>query len=377
MTPRTVLVATSTATDPGELLAARARHLLDHGWDAHVLCRDPRWADEPMLRALGDRFEVVPAGDGRRGPIDRGLRRLRPDLVHFHSGWAASKCLRTVKRMGCGVVVSMRDDGRDVAVPKPRRLTDAADVLIFPSAAVRDRAAERGWDTSRAEVIATPLAVGPHPQRAPANGGPLRLVSFGPLVWEHGLEHAVHAVALARDRGVDCAYRIIGAGDDLHAVGFARHQLGLHVRVEVVAPGHAGSLVDELRDADVLLHPAVADGLPGTALDVAHALGVPVISTPRDGLPADAAIAVGRRDPAAIADALARLAADEPLRHRMGEAGRRHAKGERLLADHLERLERLYRQALGQPAAASVTSAATASSVDSSASSLTRSRNSG
>jgi glycosyltransferase involved in cell wall biosynthesis len=377
MTPRTVLVATTTATDPGELVAARARHLLDLGWDAHVLCRDPRWADVPTLRALGDRFEVVPAGDGRRGPIDRGLRRLRPDLVHFHSGWAASKCLRTVRRLGCGMVVSLRDDGRDLAVPRPRRLTDAADVLIFPSAAVRDRAAERGWDTGRAEVIATPLAAGTHPERAPSGDGPLRLLSFGPLVWEHGLEHAVHAVALARDRGVDCAYRIVGAGDDLQAVGFARHQLGLHREVEVVAPDEASSLADELREADVLLHPVVADGLPGTALDVAHALGVPVISTPRGGLAAAAAIAVGRRDPAAIATAVARLAADEPLRRRMGEAGRRHAEGDRLLADHLERLEHLYRRVLGQPAAASVTSAATASSVHSSARSPTRPRNSG
>jgi glycosyltransferase involved in cell wall biosynthesis len=241
MTARTVLVATSTATDPGELLAARARHLLDRGWDARVLCRHPRWADEPTLRALGDRFEMVPAGDGRRGPIERRLRRLHPDLVHFHSGSAAARYLPALKRLGCRVVVSLRDDSRDLAVPQSVALAAAADVLIFPSAVIRDRAAERGWNTDRAEVIATPPAVGPHPHppRARRNDGSLRLLSFGPIVWEHGLEHAVHAVALARDRGVDCVYRIIGIGDDLPAVAFARHQLGLHRHVEIVARGGA------------------------------------------------------------------------------------------------------------------------------------------
>jgi glycosyltransferase involved in cell wall biosynthesis len=135
-----------------------------------------------------------------------------------------------------------------------------------------------------------------------------RALSFGPLVWESGLEYAIHAVALARARGAVCRLRIVGAGEHLHAVAFARHQLDVVDLVELVAPENASPLAHELRAADVLVDAAVADTPSNAALETARELGVPFVATRRPGLGDDGGLIVERRDPAAIADALARLA---------------------------------------------------------------------
>lgn len=372
MSPSIALVVSNTSSESGPLLAARLRHLLGLGWDARLLCKGEGWARNAALRdpALGDRVELAPAhssvalaaallarptglaryltATGESGPFDGRLLRLRPDLIHFHSGWAAWKGMRLKELVGCRVVISFRDDGRDLGVPDPRRLWDGADLVLFPSAAMLRRATARGCPGERAEVLSPPpgsAQEGATERSSPP--GVLRVLSWGPLIWEQGLEHSVHAVRLLLDRGVNCTYRIVGAGDHLPAVAFARHQLGLAGHVELVAPDAARSLADELRAADVFVDPAVSATISSAPLLTAQALGVPFVATRRDDLPRDAGIAVPRRDPGAIAQGLARLAADALLRREMGQAGRRHAAERPALAEHLQRLEGLYRRALG------------------------------
>jgi glycosyltransferase involved in cell wall biosynthesis len=106
---------------------------------------------------------------------------------------------------------------------------------------------------------------------------------------------------------------------------------------------------EELRGADVFVDPAVADMVPAAPLLAAQACGIPFVATGRPGLPGDAGIAVPRRNPPAIAEALARLAGDPALRARMGRAGRARARSfAALQADHLRRLENLYRRLLNR-----------------------------
>lgn len=370
MSPRIALVVSSTSSESGPLLAARLRHLLDLGWDARLLCKGERWADEPALRdgAVRDRVEHaavkerygVPrsllrrpadrarylAAPGEPGPFDSRLLKLRPDLVHFHSGWAGWKGLRLKRLLGCRAVVSFREDGQDLAVPDPRLLWDEADRLVFAEAATLERAVARGWPTDKAEVLPAPVqspASAVERERAP---GALSIVSAGSVIWEQGFEHSVHAVRLLLDMGVDCEYRLIGNGDHIPAVAFARYKLGLAGHVELVAPNGSGSLDELLSAADVFVDPAVTGTTSQTALVTAQTRGVPFVATRRAGLPEDAGIAVPRRNARAIADGLARLAADPGLRRRMGQAARL-VHGYTTLEAHLAALERLYRSVLG------------------------------
>jgi glycosyltransferase involved in cell wall biosynthesis len=136
---------------------------------------------------------------------------------------------------------------------------------------------------------------------------PLRVLSAGPVTWQQGFEHSVHAVRLALDLGVECEYRIAGEGDHLVAVAFARHQLRLSDHVELLPSDGSAGLLEELRMADVFVDPAVTDDVPTEPVVAARKLGVPVVATPRPGLPPDIAVTVPRRDPRAIAEALATL----------------------------------------------------------------------
>ena len=351
MTARIALVASNTADEPGALLAARLRHLLESGWEARLFCKGQALSEDPAVRDPGLRGHVELAPRARRdaSPFDHRLRKLRPDLVHFHSAWAAWKGMRRGRGQlpDCRVVVSLRADGLDLEIPEPSMLWERADRFVFPDGAALERAAARGWPRDRAEVLHAPVVRVEGAAGRAAPDGVLRILSAGSLVWEQGFEHSVHAVRLLLDADVPCRYRILGeAGDHVQAVAFARHQLGLADHVDLITPNGSGGLGEELRAAHVFVDPAVTDTTSPSALASAQAGGLPFVATARrDGLPEDAGIAVPRRNPRAIADALEVLAADPELRVRMGRAGER-ARGVPSLDVHMAELERLYRETL-------------------------------
>jgi glycosyltransferase involved in cell wall biosynthesis len=349
MTPRIALVASDTADEPGALLTARLRHLRESGWDARLFCKGERWRDDPALRdpALRKHIVLAPRAQVDSSPFDRRLRRLRPVLVHFHSGWAAWKGMRAGRLPKCRVIVSLRADGQDLAVPEPEKLWERADRLVFPHRIALDRAAAQGWPRDRSVVVHPPVSKLEAASARGAHAGALQILSAGSLVWEQGFEHSVHAVRLLLDAGVACEYRILGeGGDHVQAVAFARHQLGLADHVHLNSPNGSHPLWEGGWTADVFVDPAVTDTTSPTWLAAAQSGGLPFVATARRaGLPKGGGIAVPRRNPRAIADGLARLAADPDLRRRMGRAGRQ-SQSILTLDDHLAELQRLYRDTL-------------------------------
>jgi colanic acid/amylovoran biosynthesis glycosyltransferase len=194
-----------------------------------------------------------------------------------------------------------------------------------------------------------------HPPVEPPTGdtrpagapGTLRILSAGSLIWQQGFEHSIHAVRLLLDMGIPCEYRIIGDGEHVQAVAFARHQLGLGEHVHLISPNGDGQLPEELWSADVFVDPAVTDTTSPTPLAAAHAHGVPFVATARSTpLPEEAGITVPRRDPRAMAAALERLARNAELRTQMARAGPLVAGVSR--SDHLAALERLYKSTLAE-----------------------------
>jgi colanic acid/amylovoran biosynthesis glycosyltransferase len=105
----------------------------------------------------------------------------------------------------------------------------------------------------------------------------------------------------------------------------------------------------------VVLHSAVSEGF-GNVVVEAQAHGVPVVCTDAGGLPENVehevtGIVVPRRDPTAMADAVARLAADGDLRAAMGSAGRARVEVRFRLEDQLDAWERFYDEAVARRAA--------------------------
>ena len=321
---------------------------MERDWAARLLCVGERWTEVPALRdpSLAGQIEVRPQSNGRLPR--RRLLRQRPDLVHFHSAASALKGIRLQRLLGYRVVISFRDSGLELKRPGLDLLWEKADLFLFADAALLEDAVARGCPTRRAAVHRPPL---PSP-RAATNGReggsrPLRIVSAGRLSWENGFEHSVHAVRLLLDAGIECEYRILGEGEHVVAVGFARHELGLASQVKLVWPDGGDRLVAELSNADVFLDPAVTDGVSPLPLATAQALGIPFVASRRGGLSEDAGIAVPRRDPAAIAEAIAGLARDPGLRRRLGQAGLGRNNGYPSPDEDARRLAGLYRRALG------------------------------
>jgi glycosyltransferase involved in cell wall biosynthesis len=152
----------------------------------------------------------------------------------------------------------------------------------------------------------------------------LHALTVGPLVWQQSLEHLLHAIRLLADDGARCECRIVGRGDQEDAVSFARHQLELGDSVELYPPSGRDGFLDHLEWADVVVNPAVVPTSPSWLLD-AHAAGRAVVLTEGTAGAEGPSLVVPRRDAAALADALARLARDGELRMELAERGRRHA----------------------------------------------------
>jgi glycosyltransferase involved in cell wall biosynthesis len=106
---------------------------------------------------------------------------------------------------------------------------------------------------------------------------------------------------------------------------------------------------EELSDWDVLLSPSRTEAFGLTVLE-AMAMGVPVVASRVGGIPEqldeDAGILVEPEDVDGLVDAVRRLAADQPLRASLGEAGRRRHERRFTLERQAEQLDAAYRSSL-------------------------------
>jgi glycosyltransferase involved in cell wall biosynthesis len=400
VSPRSVLVpAVATPEFPGHALVARQQELARRGWDPHVACdgadrsywrallepsdgeaplavhhADLRWHDPRRPRgakALAERIRrarearvrvggrLLERSTGTPWEFGKALLKIRPDLVHWPSGPSALESIAAKRRLGFRAVVTL--GGADLRVAglaaagyyEP--VWRDADVLHLPEAGLWERALARGCPEDKPHAVIPPATdrgfFDPDREADARTDGsasrPLRLLTVAPLEWTQGHEHALHALRLLLDRGVDAEYRIVGNGEYVGAVGFARYQLGLEDQATLLDPLPPEELRAQFAWADAFVSAAVVEGTPGALVD-AQAMGLPAVVSDagrgRDALDGTSLVA-RRRDPMALADALAEIEQDQDLRRRLGERARERAR--RLTLDEqVEAFERLYYLAL-------------------------------
>jgi colanic acid/amylovoran biosynthesis glycosyltransferase len=398
--PRVVLVCDRFPTSSETFIAQRFARLLDRGWDVHVWCNESTRSERAMFSELGGLWGRVhrrpkvrrrvlalaampfiaawclvraPVGTvrylvcgwRRRGSeilrtlyYDHPLIRLQPDLIHFTFGWFAPRREYLGRALGAKLVVSFQ--GADLNYggleqdPGYYEQTwkDAA-AIHFLSHDLRNRGLARGYQPDGRDLVVIPgidlAAFAPHERTRDPNE-PLRILSVGRLHWKKGYDVALLAISMLEREGIDLRYRIIGDGPLREAVLYHRHDLGLTEHVELLGSLPAARVREEMQWADVLLHAATSEGFCYAAVE-AQAMCLPVVTSDADGLTENvedgtSGFVVGRRDAAALAEAVAKLAADGALRKRMGDAGRSRAI-ERFDVDReISGFEALYRRAL-------------------------------
>lgn len=281
-----------------------------------------------------------PMGTGVLPVLRAHLRRLRPDVVHTHLGYAdllggaAARSLgvpvvSTVHLTGPDPVAGWKDRGKRALFSLARR-RGARRVLAVSEAARLGHLAATGDREEHTRVVHNGVVGRP----ATGQGRPVRdalglrpddLVVVMVSVLRSGKGHdvAVQALRLLRPRWPSLRLVVLGDGPLAADLAAWVHDLD----GAALLTGHRDDVMRVLDAADVLLHPSEQDAFP-TALLEAMAAGVPVLASAVGGigeiivdggtgvlLPAPVA-------PQGLAVQLERLLADPELRRRLGDAGR-------------------------------------------------------
>ena len=137
-------------------------------------------------------------------------------------------------------------------------------------------------------------------------------------------EDVLRAFRRLRDGGVDACLFMIGDGPDRAAVERRAHELG--VMRDTFFLGYQEEVAPFYATFDAMILPSINEGTPVSAIE-ALAAGRPVVATRVGGVPdvvrdGEDGFLVDPGDVEALADRLARLAADPELRQRLGASGR-------------------------------------------------------
>jgi glycosyltransferase involved in cell wall biosynthesis len=293
-------------------------------------------AIESIARELGVRIVALPcSGDLDLGFVWR-LRRVltneAPDVVHCHSRRGADFLGGQAASMtGTPAILTRRVDHSEPAVMAALRYRRFARIIaISENIASVLRAA--GVSDDRLVVIRSAVETG---QLARVQNRAILEKEFGigekemaiaivaQLIPRKGHRFLFEALSSITGHPADLRLVVFGSGvleDELKRLVSA---LGLQDIVQFA--GYRSDLDDLLVNFDMLVHPALREGL-GVAMLKAAAAGLPVIAFDvagaREAVQNEVTgLLVPSSDSAMLADAIARLSGDATLRRKLGENG--------------------------------------------------------
>ncbi|MEQ8833910.1 MAG: glycosyltransferase family 4 protein [Miltoncostaeaceae bacterium] len=263
------------------------------------------------------------------------VREIRPHVVHIMNsrlGFDLAPAFRRLEQPPA-VVAHMHGEGTGgFGYPAlvARRHLDAVDMFVTSSRALGDRLSEHGVPEAKRRVIHAGIDEArftPDPARAPAGAaGPWRIFFPGRLAIEKDPALFVATIAELRRRGLDVRGRMLGGLVEREVRDLVRAE-GLEEAVSIAGP--VPDTLPEYRAADLALLTSVSEGIPLGVLE-ALACRVPVVATDvgsvHEVVDAGVGALVARRDPVALADAVAPLLLDADARRRAGEEGRRRVE---------------------------------------------------
>ncbi|MDN5842130.1 MAG: glycosyltransferase [Alcaligenaceae bacterium] len=346
-------------------LALAAR---DAGMDVHVATMDgPAVA---RIVDLGLTHHCVPLSRSGTNPwvelrslyaFWRLLHRVRPDLVHAVTikpvlyGGIACRLARVPSYVaavsGLGYVFTRPHAGFDWLRWVTMRLYGFAlghahSRVIFQNTKDRDVLVNAG--AVRAEQAVMIRGSGVDLDRfavRPLPAGQVVVVMAARLLRDKGVLEFVEAARQGAVRGSGVLWRLAGSPDPGNPASVTDGELGNWQREGVIDyVGECDDIPALYAGAHIVVLPSYREGLPKSLIEAA-ACGRPVVTTDvpgcRDAIePGVTGVLVPAHQSAALADAVLELAADEPRRLRMGEAGRQlaeHAFGlDQIVAAHIE-----------------------------------------
>jgi colanic acid/amylovoran biosynthesis glycosyltransferase len=283
----------------------------------------------------------------------------RYDIVHCqfgHNGQLGA----VLKRLGLQKKLVVTFHGYDIRAAVDSggalygELWDEADCLIAISKYNHDHLLRFGGDPEK--IVYHPVGIdcrrfGYDPPGRDARNS-IRLLSVARLVQEKGLEFGIQAARMLMterpEESID--YDIIGEGPLRPRLQQLIGELGLESRVRLLGAKSQDEVIRELRRADILLAPSLAEALPVSLME-AHAVGLPVVATRvgsvdqivREGC---SGFLVPPGDAAALHRPLIDLIRNPQQRSEMGWRGRRHVEQHYDIERLNDRLVNIYQELL-------------------------------
>lgn len=242
-----------------------------------------------------------------RRTIRQYLEEFDPDIAQMHLARAAYLAGPVARRLGIPSVAKTHN----YVNPKYYRTiskmvpTTARQQEYLRLAGISDERISRIPNFSAIAPVAT---IG---EAGKTTGAPLRVVGIGRLVKKKGFDLLLHAVAVAKQGGLELTLAIAGSGSERDAL--ERLSCDLNLEDVVTFLGWQDNVRACLCAADVFVLPSREEPFGIVCLE-AMALRVPIIATRTDGpceiLDEHSAILIDGEDPDVLAQALQRIASE-------------------------------------------------------------------
>ncbi len=322
-------------------------------------------AEDSALADAADDLGIEVMSVSCRGDLDlRFARRLQtlladrqPDLVHCHSRRGADTLGgRAARRAGIPAVVSRRVDNREPGWLARWRFKPYRKIIAI-SETIAGVLRDAGINAERLQVIrsAVDASYYAEPPDADAFRRDFNLTAGQPVLFcvaqfieRKGHRYLLEAAAELKPQFPEMRVILFGRGPLEAELRALVSKLDLDGVVQIA--GFREDLDDYLGCADLLVHPALEEGLGVAALKAAAA-GVPVVAFAAGGLREavvhdETGLLVPPRDINSLARGITALLDDAPRRRQLGANGRTRMQTEFTVARMVEQHLELYRQVL-------------------------------
>ncbi len=269
------------------------------------------------------------------------LERLGVDHIHAHFATSTADCAAIAAAVS-GLPFSFTAHAYDIYSQAPRMRNSTLPVKLHAAARVfcvsqfavellQGQLPPGRRDRVKTAYVGIPIDLFRiEPPAADTEG--FRMLCVARFASTKGLDTLVAACALLRDRGLDFRLDLFGDGPDRQALEAQISALGLERWVALPGQISQEEVARHMRACHVFVMPCRRDrfgdmdGIPTVFME-AMATGRPVVSCAVSGVPelvrdGETGLLVAQDDPGALAEALARLAADAEERARLGREGR-------------------------------------------------------
>lgn len=119
--------------------------------------------------------------------------------------------------------------------------------------------------------------------RSPSTGKSIQILTTARLHWKKGLDIALGAMKLLKQKGFSFQYQIVGDGDDYDRLVYLRHVLNLDQEVVFLQRKTPDELIKLLGSTDLYIQPSTQEGFCNSTLE-AQACGLLCIVSNAEGL---------------------------------------------------------------------------------------------